>query len=66
VLAAVPGLRDGTALQLGEVGEALRRHGVLKSKTASPSRLLKRLATHFELEPADRPRTVRYRPARSA
>jgi len=60
VLDAVPGLRDGAPMQLGEVGEALRAEGVLKSKSASPSRLLKRLATHFELTPSDRPRTVRF------
>jgi hypothetical protein len=60
VLDAVPGLRDGAPMQLGEVGEALRAQGVLKSKSASPSRLLKRLATHFELTPPDRPRTVRF------
>ena len=46
--------------QLNEAGEGLRRHGLLKSKSASPSRFLKRLAAHFELVPADKPRTVRY------
>ena len=61
VLQAVPSLRSGAALQLGEVGEALRRHGILKSKSASPSRFLKRHVAHFELAPSDRPRTVRYR-----
>ncbi|MEO5696430.1 MAG: hypothetical protein ABIQ60_04765, partial [Burkholderiaceae bacterium] len=60
ILQAVPALRNGTALQLGEVGEALRRHELLKSKSASPSRFLKRYAAHFELTPADKPRTVRY------
>jgi hypothetical protein len=60
ILQAVPGLRAGGALQLGEVGDALRRHGILKSKSASPSRLLKRYAAHFELAPTDKPRTVRF------
>ncbi len=60
ILQAVPALRNGAALQLGEVGEALRRHELLKSKSASPSRFLKRHAAHFELTPADKPRTVRY------
>ena len=63
VLQAVPALRNGTALQLGEVSEALRRHEVLTSKRASASGFLKRHAAHFELVPADRPRTVRYRGA---
>ena len=66
ILQAVPALRNGTAMQLGEVGEALRKHAILKSKSASPSRLLKRHEAHFELAPADKPRTVRYRGARPA
>jgi NYN domain len=60
ILRAVQGLSDGAPMQLGEVGEALRNHGVLTSKSASPSRLLKRHAAHFQLTPPDRPRTVRY------
>ena len=60
ILEAMPGLRTGAALQLNEVGEALRRHQILKGKSASPSRLLKRLAADFELVPKDKPRTVRY------
>lgn len=60
ILQAVPTLRNGVAMQLGEVGEALRRHEILKSKSASPSRFLKRHAAHFELAPADKPRTVRF------
>ena len=66
ILQAVPALRNGAAMQLGEVGEALRKHAILKSKSASPSRLLKRHEAHFELAPADKPRTVRYRGARPA
>lgn len=60
ILQAAPALRGGTALQLGEVGEALRRHEILKSKSASPSRHLKRFPEHFELAPSDKPRTVRF------
>ena len=64
VLDAIPALKSGAAVQLNEVGEALRRHGLLKSKSASPSRFLKRLEAHFELAPVDKPRTVRLRGAR--
>ena len=60
ILQAVPALQSGAPMQLNEAGEGLRRHGLLKSKSASPSRFLKRLAAHFELVPADKPRTVRY------
>ena len=60
ILMALPALAKGVALQLGEVGEALRKHGILKSKSASPSGCLKRHKAHFELVPIDKPRTVRY------
>jgi hypothetical protein len=60
ILQALPALKSGAVLQLNEVGDALRRHAILKSKSASPSRFLKRLASHFELAPGDKPRTVRY------
>lgn len=60
ILQAVPALQGGEPMQLNEAGEGLRRHGLLKSKSASPSRFLKRHAEHFELVPADKPRTVRY------
>ena len=66
ILQAVPALRNGAAMQLNEVGEALRKHAILKSKSASPSRLLKRFEVHFELAPADKPRTVRYLGVRPA
>ena len=61
ILQAVPALRGGAALQLGEVGEALRRHEILTSKRASASGFLKRHAAYFELLPSDRPRSVRFR-----
>ena len=60
ILQAVPALKAGVALQLNEVGDALRKHDLLKSKSASPSRLLKRHSAHFELVPADKPRSVRF------
>ena len=60
ILQAVPALQGGAAMQLNEVGEGLRRFALLKSKSASPSRFLKRHALHFELAPPDKPRTVRY------
>lgn len=60
ILQAVPLLRSGQMVQLGEVGDALRKHELLKSKSASPSRFLKRHADYFELAPADKPRTVRF------
>jgi hypothetical protein len=60
VLEAMPALRGGTAVQLNEVGEALRRAKILQGKSASPSRFLKRLAADFELAPKDKPRTVRF------
>ncbi|MEO8061026.1 MAG: NYN domain-containing protein [Burkholderiales bacterium] len=60
ILKAVPALQGGAPMQLNEAGEGLRRHGLLKSKSASPSRFLKRHAAHFELMPTDKPRTVRY------
>lgn len=61
ILQAVPALRGGATLQLGEVGEALRRHELLTSKRASASGFLKRHAAHFELVPSERPRSVRLR-----
>ena len=66
ILKAVPMLVDGIAMQLGEAGKALREHGILKSKSASPSSYLKRHAAHFELAPRDKPRTVRYLGPRGA
>ncbi len=61
ILQAVPALRTGAPLQLGEVGKALREAKLLTAKSQSTSGFLKRQAAHFELVPADRPRTVRYR-----
>ncbi|MBC7731381.1 MAG: NYN domain-containing protein [Bacteriovorax sp.] len=66
ILHAFPALGNGVAMQLNEVGEAMRKHAILKSKSASPSGYLKRHKAHFELAPADKPRTVRYLGARLA
>ncbi len=60
ILDALPLLRSGQSVQLNDVGDALRRSGLIKSKSASPSRFLKRHAGFFELAPADKPRTVRF------
>ena len=66
ILRAFPALASGVAVQLNEVGEAMRKHAILKSKSASPSGYLKRHKAHFELAPADKPRTVRYLVAKPA
>lgn len=66
ILKAMPALGNGVAMQLNEVGDAMRKHAILKSKSASPSGYLKRHAAHFELAPKDKPRTVRYLGARPA
>ena len=60
ILRAVPALATGQTLRLGDVGEALRREGLLTGKRASASGLLKRHAVHFDLVPGDRPRSVRF------
>jgi hypothetical protein len=60
ILKALPALGNGVAMQLNEVGDAMRKHAILKSKSASPSGYLKRHKAYFELAPADKPRTVRY------
>lgn len=66
ILNAVPALRGGAAVQLGEVGKVLRQAEMLTSKSQSTSGFLKRYAAHFELVPADRPRTVRLRGPKTA
>jgi hypothetical protein len=66
ILHAFPALANGGAMQLNEVGEAMRKHAILKSKSTSPSGYLKRHKAHFELAPADKPRTVRYLGVRPA
>jgi predicted nuclease of predicted toxin-antitoxin system len=66
ILKAFPALASGVAVQLNEVGEAMRKHAILTSRSASPSGYLKRHKAHFELAPADKPRTVRYLGAKQA
>jgi uncharacterized protein (TIGR00288 family) len=66
ILKALPALASGIAMQLNEVGDAMRKHAILKSKSASPSGYLKRHKAHFELAPVDKPRTVRYLGAKPA
>ncbi|CAN5226413.1 hypothetical protein BH11PSE9_BH11PSE9_32690 [soil metagenome] len=65
ILQAVPSLRGGSEVLLNGIGEQLRKHDLLTSKSASPSRLLKRFPSHFELMPIDKPRTVRFRASSS-
>jgi len=59
VLAACPQLRSGGTMQLNAAGKALQEGGVL-SRSGRPSALFKRLGTHFEMLPADKPAQVRF------
>jgi len=60
VLEACPGLRGGAAVRLNGVAKALRDAGLL-SHSGRTTALFKRLASHFELLPADKPESVRFR-----
>ena len=60
VLAACPDLRQGRAMRLNAAGKALHDSGVLK-KNGRPSALFKRLESHFEMLPLDKPEQVRLR-----
>lgn len=60
VLEACPGLRGGVAVRLNGVAKALRDAGLL-SQSGRTTALFKRLASHFELLPADKPESVRFR-----
>lgn len=60
VLDACPGLRGGAAVRLNGVAKALRDAGLL-SQSGRTTALFKRLASHFELLPADKPESVRFR-----
>jgi len=60
VLDACPGLRGGVAVRLNGVAKALRDAGLL-SQSGRTTALFKRLASHFELLPADKPESVRFR-----
>jgi hypothetical protein len=60
VLAAIPRLASGDAVELRFAAEALRKAGLL-AKNASLTRLFKRYPESFMLAPAAQPNTVRYR-----
>ena len=59
VLVACPDLRQGRAMRLNAAGKALHDSGVLK-KNGRPSALFKKLESHFEMLPADKPEQVRF------
>ncbi len=58
VLAACPALQRGELVRLNGVAESLRDAGILKKNSKSTS-LFKKLASHFELLPPNKPETVR-------
>jgi uncharacterized LabA/DUF88 family protein len=62
VLEACPGLRGGALVRLNGVAKALRDVGVL-SQSGRTTSLFKKLESHFELVPADKPESVRFRGA---
>lgn len=62
VLAACPELRQGGAVRLNGVAKSLHDHGILK-KNGKTTSLFKKLGPHFELVPADKPESVRFRSA---
>jgi hypothetical protein len=59
VLEACPGLRGGALVRLNGVAKALRDVGVL-SQSGRTTSLFKKLESHFELVPADKPESVRF------
>ena len=59
VLDACPALQRGELVRLNGVAESLRDAGILKKNSKSTS-LFKKIASHFELLPADKPETVRF------
>ena len=62
VLEAYPGLRGGALVRLNGVAKALRDGGLL-SQSGRTTSLFKKLESHFELVPADKPESVRFRGA---
>lgn len=62
VLAACPELRQGGTVRLNGVAKSLHDHGILK-KNGKTTSLFKKLVPHFELVPADKPESVRFRAA---
>ena len=59
MLDACPALQRGELVRLNGVAESLRDAGILKKNSKSTS-LFKKIASHFELLPADKPETVRF------
>lgn len=59
ILVAVPALRSGARVELGEAAKALRDAGLL-AKTAASTRLFKKHAERFELTPERQPNKVRF------
>ncbi len=59
VLEACPGLRGGALVRLNGVAKALRDGGLL-SQSGRTTSLFKKLESHFELVPADKPESVRF------
>lgn len=62
LIAAAPELRQGSAIDLNRVAEALRKLGLL-GKNASSIRWLQKHPTAFELTPASKPNKVKLKPA---
>ncbi len=59
VLAAVPALVAGQWVELRTAAEALRKAGLL-GKTAASTKVFKKQAAHFELQPEKAPNRVRF------
>lgn len=59
ILHAVPHLRQGEKVELGEAAQALRHAGLL-GKTAASTRLFKKHAGHFVLTPEKQPNKVQF------
>lgn len=59
ILAAMPALRDGAWVELREAAGPLRKAGLL-SRTASSTKVFRKHAARFELQPRDQPAKVRF------
>ena len=59
ILQAVPGLRSGDKVELGEAALQLRQSGLL-AKTAASTRLFKKHPDHFVLSPERQPNKVQF------
>ena len=59
ILAAVPLLAGGSWVELRKAAEPLRKAGLL-GKTAASTKVFKKLAPHFALQPGKAPNQVRY------